>query len=44
MLYKILELAFYIIMAVGVFGGAILIVMWVILPFMAWVVKKVLGE
>jgi len=43
-LYKILELAFHIIIAVGVFGGAILIVMWVILPFMAWVVKKVLGE
>jgi uncharacterized protein HemY len=44
MIYNLLELAGYIIVTIAVVGMAFLIVMWVILPFMAWVVKKVLGE
>jgi hypothetical protein len=39
-----LELGWYIIVTIAVFGMAILIVVYVILPFMAWVVRKVLGE
>jgi uncharacterized protein HemY len=44
MLDNLIQLAGYTIVTIAVFFAAILIVIYVILPFMAWVVKKVLGE
>jgi uncharacterized protein HemY len=41
---NLIQLAGYIIVTIAVFFTAILIVVYVILPFMAWLVKKALRE